>query len=63
MKLAEDVEFLELKIREAYEAWAGSELSSKPEALTAPEAYAYRVLEEVMIPIREAIEEQLATKK
>lgn len=46
---------IQKNVREAYEAWAGSELPEEPKAETAPEAYAYRIIKEMLEPIKEAL--------
>lgn len=42
-------------IREAYEAWRGSGLPQNPQAETAPEAYAYKIINDMLEPIRKAL--------
>ena len=41
--------------RAAYEAWAGSELPSEPQAETAPEAYAYRIIKQMLEEIQKGL--------
>jgi len=53
----DELQFFQLKVREAYEAWAGSELPQNPSAETAPEAYAYKVIGDILEPIMDAIKE------
>jgi len=52
-KLTEERDILRAAIREAFEAWAGSELNWKAE--TAPEAYALWVINQMLEPLKEAL--------
>jgi hypothetical protein len=50
-----EIEKLRAVIRDTYEAWCGSELPEKPEAKTAPEAYAYHVISNMLEELRRGL--------
>ena len=55
--MTDQEEFLRAKLREAYEAWASSEMPLDPIAEYASEAYAHKVIKDMLKPIQEAIQD------